>query len=107
MLPEEKLLTAIFGERLEDSEYRSEVNGVTLLQAVEVSLSTLTPRQIAIVRMRFGFDDPDGCAMTYKQVGEAFYVTGERIRQVTMNALRHLRHKSHSTRLKPYLKSES
>jgi len=67
--PEEKLLRAIFGERLEDPRCRSEVNGVTLKQAIEAALSTLTPRQIDIIRTRFGFDDPLGKRRTLEDTG--------------------------------------
>ena len=105
--PEEKLLRAIFGEPVEDSGYRSEVNGVTLKQAIEATLSTLTPRQIEIIRTRFGFNDRAGSEMTYKKVGEAFGVTGGRVRQITMTALRRLRHPSRSHQLKAYLEYEN
>ena len=104
--PEEKLLRAIFGEPMEDSGYRSEVNGVTLKQAIEAALCTLTPRQIEIIRTRFGFNDRAGSGMTYKKVGEAFGVTGGRARQITMTALRRLRHPSRSHQLKAYLEDE-
>jgi len=101
--PEEKLLRAIFGEGPEGSGYRSEINGVTLEQAIESALSTLTPRQIGIIRMRFGFDNRAGSGMTYREVGKIFGVTAVRSRQITMTALRRLRHPSHSGQLKAYL----
>jgi len=104
--PEEKLLRAIFGEGPEGSTCCSEVNGVMLKQAIEAALSTLTPRQIEIIRMRFGFNDPTGSGMTYKKVGEAFGVTGGRVQQITMTALRRLRHPSRSRQLEAYLEDE-
>ena len=104
--PEEKLLREIFGGPVGDSGHRSEVNGVTLKQAIEGALSTLTPRQIETIRMRFGFNDQAGSGMTYKKVGEAFGVTGGRARQITMKALRWLRHPSRSHQLKAYLEDE-
>ena len=104
--PEEKLLRAIFGEGPEGSTCCSEVNGVTLKQAIEAALSTLTPRQIEIIRARFGFNDQAGSGMSYKKVGEAFGLTGGRIRQITMTALRRLRHPSRSQQLKAYLEDE-
>ncbi len=105
--PEEKLLSAIFGERLE-GRCRSEVNGVTLKQAIEAALSILTPRQIEIIRTRFGFNDPlfhdpTGRGRTLKETGKAFGLTPERIRQIEAKCLRLLRHPSHSRQLKPYL----
>ena len=104
--PEEKLLRAIFGERPEGSTCCSEVNGVTLKQAIEAALSTLTPRQIEIIRTRFGFNDQAGSGMPYKEMGEAFGVTGVRVRQIAMTALRRLRHPSRSHQLKAYLEDE-
>lgn len=104
--PEERLLRAIFGERPGRPRCRSEVNSVTLKQAIESALSTLTPRQIEIIHMRFGFNDRDGSRMTYKEVGEAFGITGARVRQVTLTALRWLRHPSRSRQLKAYLEHE-
>ena len=104
--PEEKLLNAIFGEPLEGHRCRSEVNGVTLKQAIEAALYALTPRQIDIIYMRFGFNDRVESGMTYKKVGEAFGITGGRIRQITMTALRRLRHPSRSHQLKAYLEDE-
>ena len=104
--PEEKLLRAIFGERPEGPRCRNEVNGVTLEQAIESALSTLTPRQIGIIRMRFGFDDRAGSGVTYREVGEIFGVTAVRSRQITMTALRRLRHPSRSRQPKPYLEDK-
>jgi len=103
ILAEEKLLRAIFGERLEGIPCRSAVNGVTLKQAIEVALCTLTPRQIEIIQMRFGFNNQAASGMAYKEVGEALGVTGTRVRQVTMTALRRLRYQSRSCQLKYYL----
>ena len=104
--PEEKLLRAIFGEGPEGSGHRSDINGVTLEQAIESALSTLTPRQIEIIRTRFGFNDRARSGMTYREVGEIFGVTAVRSRQITMTALRRLRHPSRSRQLKPYLEDK-
>ena len=101
--PEEKLLRAIFGERPEGPPCRSEVNGVTLKQAIEAALSALTPRQIEIIRTRFGFDDSLGKGRTLEDTGKAFGVTRERIRYIEAKCLRLLRHPSRSCQLKPYL----
>jgi RNA polymerase primary sigma factor len=53
-------------------------------------LKRLTPREEAIIRMRFGLDDDSEC--TLEQVGQVFAVTRERIRQIEAKVLRKLRH---------------
>ena len=57
-------------------------------------LRKLNPREERIIRMRFGFED--GNPRTLEEVGQAFAVTRERIRQIEAKALRKLRHPSHS-----------
>ena len=64
-------------------------------------LSTLTPREAKVLRLRFGLDD--GGARTLEEVGEEFNVTRERIRQIEAKALRKLRHPSRSKKLKDFL----
>ena len=61
-------------------------------------LSTLTPREEKVIRLRFGLDD--GRPRTLEEVGEVFEVTRERIRQIEAKALRKLRHPSRSKKLK-------
>lgn len=64
-------------------------------------IDTLTPRESKILRMRFGLDD---CRVyTLEEVGAAFGITRERIRQIEAKALRKLRHPSRSRQLKGYL----
>ena len=64
-------------------------------------LSTLTPREEKILRLRFGLED--GRSRTLEEVGKEFNVTRERIRQIEAKALRKLRHPSRSRKLKDYL----
>ena len=64
-------------------------------------LSTLTPREERVLRLRFGIDD--GRTRTLEEVGKEFNVTRERIRQIEARALRKLRHPSRSKRLKDFL----
>ena len=61
-------------------------------------LRTLSPREEKIIRMRFGMED--GSEHTLEEVGQAFSVTRERIRQIEAKALRKLRHPSRSRELK-------
>ena len=64
-------------------------------------LSTLTPREEKVLRLRFGLED--GRTRTLEEVGKEFNVTRERIRQIEAKALRKLRHPSRSRKLKDYL----
>ena len=64
-------------------------------------LSTLTPREAKVLRLRFGLQD--GRSRTLEEVGKEFNVTRERIRQIEAKALRKLRHPSRSRKLKDYL----
>jgi RNA polymerase primary sigma factor len=61
-------------------------------------LRTLSPREEKIIRMRFGMED--GSEHTLEEVGRAFSVTRERIRQIEAKALRKLRHPARSQKLK-------
>jgi RNA polymerase sigma factor (sigma-70 family) len=61
-------------------------------ETARILSGTLTPREEAVVRMRFGLDD--GTEHTLEEIGEAFAVTRDRIRQIEAKALRKLRHPS-------------
>ncbi|MSP15656.1 MAG: RNA polymerase sigma factor RpoD [Myxococcales bacterium] len=64
-------------------------------------LSTLTPREEKVLRMRFGIGEKSD--HTLEEVGQDFEVTRERIRQIEAKALRKLRHPSRSKRLKAFV----
>ncbi|MEG1869239.1 MAG: RNA polymerase sigma factor RpoD [Oscillospiraceae bacterium] len=64
-------------------------------------LSSLTPREAKVLRLRFGLED--GRSRTLEEVGKEFNVTRERIRQIEAKALRKLRHPSRSKKLKDFL----
>jgi len=72
-----------------------------LKDKVEEVLSTLSPREARVLRLRFGLDD--GTAYTLEEVGEKFGLTRERIRQIEGKALRRLRHPRRARQLKEYL----
>lgn len=81
------------GDLVEDRGLASPSDAVinlNLKEQVAAMLKTLTPREEAIIRMRFGLDDDSEC--TLEQVGEVFAVTRERIRQIEAKVLRKLRH---------------
>ena len=92
------------GDFIEDHEAQApaDVASFTLLkeQLTEV-LSTLTPREKDVLKLRFGLED--GKARTLEEVGKNFHVTRERIRQIEAKALRKLRHPSRSKKLKDFL----
>ncbi len=92
------------GDFIEDdtSPAPAEAASYTLLreQLCEV-LSTLTPREEEVLKLRFGLKD--GRTRTLEEVGRVFNITRERIRQIEAKALRKLRHPSRSKRLKDYL----
>jgi RNA polymerase primary sigma factor len=75
-----------------------------LHEAVEQVLGELTEREQEIVRMRFGLDG--GQAKTLEEVGKAFGVTRERIRQIEAKTLAKLRHPQRSQRLREFLEVE-
>ena len=92
------------GDFIEDdtASEPSEAASFTLLkeQLVDV-LSTLTPREEKVLKLRFGIED--GRTRTLEEVGKEFNVTRERIRQIEAKALRKLRHPSRSKKLKDFL----
>ncbi|MCI2057900.1 MAG: RNA polymerase sigma factor RpoD [Oscillibacter sp.] len=80
----------------------SEAASFTLLKEQLMSvLSTLTPREEKVLKLRFGIED--GRTRTLEEVGKEFNVTRERIRQIEAKALRKLRHPSRSKKLKDFL----
>jgi RNA polymerase primary sigma factor len=85
------------GDLIEDKASVSpsdRVIDLNLKEQVASMLKTLTVREEAIIRMRFGLDDDSEC--TLEEVGRTFAVTRERIRQIEAIVLRKLRHPSRS-----------
>jgi RNA polymerase primary sigma factor len=72
-----------------------------LVEQVQRVLSTLTPREEKVLRMRFGIGEKYD--HTLEEVGQDFSVTRERIRQIEAKSLRKLRHPSRSKRLKSFV----
>ena len=83
----------------DDAPAPADAAAFTLLKEQLMSvLSTLTPREEMVLKLRFGLED--GRARTLEEVGREFKVTRERIRQIEAKALRKLRHPSRSRKLK-------
>ncbi len=72
-----------------------------LREQLEEVMSTLTPREEKVLKLRFGLED--GKSRTLEEVGREFKVTRERIRQIEAKALRKLRHPSRSKKLRDYM----
>ncbi|MDH4226538.1 MAG: sigma-70 family RNA polymerase sigma factor [Deltaproteobacteria bacterium] len=71
-----------------------------LSERLNEMLSTLSPREAKVIRMRFGIDQNSD--YTLEEVGAMFNVTRERIRQIEAKAIRKLRHPTRSKVLKPF-----
>ena len=94
------------GDFIEDKKIISPqeaVMSVTLSEQTRSVLSTLTPREEKVLRMRFGIGEKSD--HTLEEVGQDFFVTRERIRQIEAKALRKLRHPSRAKLLKAYMDS--
>ncbi|MBC7225664.1 MAG: sigma-70 family RNA polymerase sigma factor [Thermoflexales bacterium] len=72
-----------------------------LAEKIEEVLSTLSPREARILRLRFGLGGSR--SHTLEEVGQKFGLTRERIRQIEGKALRRLRHPRRSRQLRQYL----
>jgi len=72
-----------------------------LKEQLNVILNSLNERERAVLEMRFGLKD--GEAHTLEDVGRAFGVTRERVRQIESKALRKLRHPGHRRKLRDFL----
>jgi RNA polymerase primary sigma factor len=94
------------GDFIEDKAMISPADAVTNVNLSEQTrrvLSTLTPREEKVLRMRFGIGESSD--HTLEEVGQDFNVTRERIRQIEAKALRKLRHPSRSKRLKAFIEN--
>jgi RNA polymerase primary sigma factor len=72
-----------------------------LREEIFAVLATLPAREARVLEMRFGLND--GCPLTLKESGKRIGVSRERVRQLELMGLRHLRQPKRSQRLRPYL----
>ncbi|MDD1748402.1 MAG: RNA polymerase sigma factor RpoD, partial [Methanothrix sp.] len=92
------------GDFIEDKKVVPPSDAVVQLNLSEQTrkvLSTLTPREEKVLKMRFGIDEK--ADHTLEEVGQNFDVTRERIRQIEAKALRKLRHPSRSKKLRSFV----
>ncbi len=92
------------GDFIEDKNILSPGDAVVnfgLAEQTRKVLTTLTPREEKVLRMRFGIGEK--ADHTLEEVGRDFSVTRERIRQIEAKALRKLRHPSRSRKLKSFM----
>ncbi len=92
------------GDFIEDSNTLSPLESATQLGLKEATndvLSSLSPREAKVLRMRFGINM--NTDHTLEEVGKQFDVTRERIRQIEAKALRKLRHPSRSEKLQSFV----
>ena len=73
----------------------------SLEREVKDALETLKDREKDVIRMYFGIDRE--YALTLNEIGEEFGLTRERVRQIKEKAIRRLRHRSRSKKLRSYL----
>ncbi|MBL7685949.1 MAG: RNA polymerase sigma factor RpoD [Deltaproteobacteria bacterium] len=92
------------GDFIEDKSVLNPSDAVvnmSLADSTSKILSTLTPREEKVLRMRFGIGERSD--HTLEEVGRDFQVTRERIRQIEAKALRKLRHPSRAKKLKTFV----
>src|SRR5262245_58176386 len=95
-----------FGDFIEDEAAESPINAATqemLKEKIDSVLKTLSDRERAIVKLRYGLGD--GCPYTLEEVGRIFKVTRERVRQIEAKAVRKLQHPVRSRQLEGFLES--
>jgi RNA polymerase primary sigma factor len=94
---------SMLGDFIEDKNALQPLDAAILSNLREVTtrvLSSLTPREERVLRMRFGIGMKTD--HTLEEVGQQFSVTRERIRQIEAKALRKLRHPSRSRKLRSF-----
>jgi RNA polymerase primary sigma factor len=97
---------SLLADFIEDKKIALPIEAIENLNLAEITrtvLSTLTPREEKVIRLRFGIGEKTD--HTLEEVGRRFMVTRERIRQIEAKALRKLRHASRLKRLQSLAES--
>jgi RNA polymerase primary sigma factor len=92
------------GDFIEDETMPGPVDATSnllLKEQLRIILDSLSDRERSVLEMRFGLRD--GESHTLEEVGKAFGVTRERVRQIESKALRKLRHPGHRRKLRDFL----
>ena len=95
---------SFLGDFIEDQSVDSPVDNAShnsLATEIVQALETLTEREEAVLRLRYGLDD--GQPRKLEEVGNRFGITRERVRQIETKAIRKLRHPLRAQRLKGFL----
>ncbi len=95
--------TSTLGDFIPDLNASSplgEFINISLKEEIDKVLSTLTPREEKVIRMRFGIGEKD--VFTLEEVGDVFGLTRERVRQIEVKALRRLQHPTRRRRLESF-----
>ncbi|HDQ73193.1 MAG TPA: sigma-70 family RNA polymerase sigma factor [Chloroflexi bacterium] len=96
--------SGILGDFIEDESVPGPADATSnqlLKEELHDILKSLSDRERAVLEMRFGLND--GESHTLEEVGKAFGVTRERVRQIESKALRKLRHPGHRRKLRDFL----
>ena len=93
------LLDVIADSNIENPDMELHMN--SLEKEVRDALDTLKDREKDVIKMYFGIDRE--YALTLNEIGEEFGLTRERVRQIKEKAIRRLRHRSRSKKLRSYL----
>lgn len=91
------------GEYIEDTNAEDPSQRISLMrlrEQIRKVLDSLAPKEREILTMRFGLDD--GRIKTLKEIGEAFRISRERVRQIETKALAKLKHPSRTRQLSPW-----
>lgn len=89
--PEAQVLVDNIASDLDERNEEEEAKARLIKEDVSALLSTLHPRERNVIRMRYGLHSPEGKAMTLYDIGAAYGLTRERIRQIEDKALNKLK----------------
>ena len=79
------------------------IESAVLREQIDLILTSLTPREEKVIRMRYGIGEPTHYSL--EEIGARFSLTRERIRQIEIKALRKLRHAKRRQALEHFLEA--